>query len=115
MRHFRLKLPPNARHVVFAANVNPLFGEYSLSLRFTTTPAGLRSFLSGAGLAPPSPDVQTTVAFGIASCGLDPPTTNRMAYSQDSADAPMAKSPRAVAIDLSDPAHPAVWVTAMDL
>lgn len=115
MRHFSLKLPPSAQKVVFTANVSPLFGEYSLSLRFTTTPARLRSFLSGAGLAPPSPDVQTPVDFGAAACGLDPPATSRMTYSQDRAAGPMAKSPRAVAVDLSDPAHPTVWLSAMDL
>lgn len=90
MSHFSLKLPPGAQHVVFTANVNPLFGDYSLTLHFTTTPAGLRSFLTTARLAPASPGVRTTVDFGITACGLTPPAGKHMSYSEDSA----SKSPR---------------------
>src|SRR5262249_30331970 len=72
MGHFRLKLPPGAQDVVFTANVNPLFGEYSLALRFTTTAAALRSFLANAGLAPASLSGRRTIEFGPASCGLNP-------------------------------------------
>lgn len=115
MGHFRLKLPAGAQHVIFTANVNPLFGQYGLSLRFTTTPAGLRSFLSTAGLDPASPDVRTTIEFGPTSCRLNPPAGKHMAYSQDTESGPMVGSPRAVAVDLSDRSHPAVWVTAMDM
>lgn len=115
MGHFRLKLPPGAQHVVFAANVNPLFGEYSLALRFTTTPAAQRSFLANAGLPPASPTARTTIEFGPASCGLNPPASDYMAYTQDADSSPMEGSPRAVAVDLSDRSHPTVWVTAMDM
>jgi hypothetical protein len=118
MDHFRLKLPAGAQHVIFTADVNPLFGEYGLSLRFTTTPVGLRSFLAAAGLAPASPDGRTTIDFadfGPSSCELNPPASKHMAYTQDTDSSPMAGSPRAVAVDLSNRSHPAVWVTAMDM
>jgi len=115
MRHFRLKLPPRAQDVVFTANVNPLFGEYSLALRFTTTAAALRSFLANAGLAPASPSGRRTIEFGPASCGLNPPVREYMAYTRDADSSPMGGSPRSVAADLSDRSNPTVWVTAMDM
>jgi hypothetical protein len=115
MDHFRLKLPPGAQHVVFTANVNPLFGDYSLDLRFTTTPAALRSFLANAGLAPASRNARTTIDFGPSSCGLNPPASEYMAFTQDADSSPMAGSPRAVAVDLSNRSHPTVWVSAMDI
>ncbi|MDR2986401.1 MAG: hypothetical protein LBV34_16330 [Nocardiopsaceae bacterium] len=112
MRHFNLKLPSRAQDVVFTADVNPLFGEYSLDLRFTTTPAALRSFLASAGLPPASPDTRTSIEFGPASCGLIPPAGKDMAYTQDR---DLGASPRAVAVDLSDRTHPTVWITALDM
>lgn len=116
MRHFGLGLPPHAGPVVFTADVNPLFGTYDLELRFTTTTAGLRSFLARAGLPPLSPDSKITIdGFGSARCGLAPPANRHMTYSQDSPDGPMAKSPRAMAADFTNPARPVVWITAFDL
>jgi hypothetical protein len=99
MSYFRLKLPPQAQHVVFTANLNPLLGEYSLNLRFTTTPGELRLFLSAAGLPPASPGTQPRLDFGEFACGLQPPDGPRMAYTQDPEDSPMGSSPRAVAAD----------------
>jgi hypothetical protein len=113
--HFALALPPGASHVRFTANVNPLFGEYSLDLRFRTTRAGLRAFLSRAGLRQASPDMRTTDMFGVTACGLTPPRNEQMAYSQDSATGPNSADPRAVAVDLSDLDFPVVWVTDQDL
>jgi len=115
MSYFHLKLPRQAQHVVFTANLNPLLGEYSLNMRFTTTPGGLRLFLSAAGLPPASPGIQPRLDFGESPCGLQPPDRPRMAYTQDPDGSPMASSPRAVAVDPAGRGELTVWVTAMDL
>lgn len=122
--HFELALPKNATHLTFAASAGGMQGEYDLSLRFTTTSAGLASFLAGSHLANPTAATQVTdgnwPSYPVTTkpqgpCGLTPPNAAHMVYSQDSPDSPMGGSPRSVAVDLTDPARPQVWVDAMDL
>jgi hypothetical protein len=126
-QHFDLVLPRGATHVVFSASVGGLQGESDLDLRFTTTPAGLAAFLSASQLARPTattavttgawttmgPGTQPTGAQG--PCGLNPPANQHMVYTQDRPDGPMGKNPRSAAVDMTDPAHPTVWVSALDL
>jgi hypothetical protein len=122
--HFELVVPRDATHLTFTASVSSLQGEYDLSLRFTTTTAGLASFLDASRLSEPSATTELTdgdwAAFPVSTepqgpCGLNPPHDQHMVYSQDSPTGPMGGSPRSVAVDLSDPAHPEVWVDAVDL
>lgn len=123
--HFELVVPSDATHLIFSASVSSLQGEYDLSLRFTTTAAGLVSFLDASHLSKPSATTEVTVGdwsfrpVGTepqGPCGLIPPNDQQhVVYSQDSPSGPMGDSPRSVAVDLSDPARPEVWVEALDL
>jgi hypothetical protein len=109
--------------VHFTSSFDSFHGEYSLNVRFTTTKAGLASFLDASHLSRPSAATQatagdwprypvTTAAQG--PCGLIPPDDQHMVYSQYPPDSPMSGT-RSLAVDLSDPAHPVVWVEALDL
>ncbi|MBF9069015.1 hypothetical protein [Streptacidiphilus fuscans] len=122
--HFELVLPRGATGVVFTATVGGLQGDSDLSLRFTTTAAGLASFLTASRISPPTPTTRVTdgdwTIFPSSSkptgpCGLTPPVGPHMVYSQDQPDGPMGSSPRSVAVDMTDPAHPVVWVDALDI
>lgn len=122
--HFDLVVPQDATHLTFSASVSSLQGEYDLNLRFTTTAAGLASFLDASHLAKPSATTMVTLGDWLdlpagsapqGPCGLTPPNDKHMVYSQDSPDDPLGVGPRSVAVDLSDPARPEVWVGALDL
>ncbi|WP_377272089.1 hypothetical protein [Peterkaempfera sp. SMS 1(5)a] len=121
MGHFGLALPDGATAVTFSATLNNFFGEYSLDLRFRTTPQGLEEVLAAAGLPAPAPDIDPTMGEwpapdtppGPASgpCGLTPPSGPRIAFAQlDATDSPIC-----LAVDRTDPGHPAVWISALDL
>jgi hypothetical protein len=122
--HFELVVPRDATHLTFTASVSSFQGEYDLSLRFTTTTGGLASFLDASHLSRPSATTKVTDGnwppYPVSTvpqgpCGLTPPNDQRMIYSQDQPGGPMGNSPRSVAVDLSDPTHPEVWVDALDL
>ncbi len=126
--HFDLVVPPSATHLVFTASAGGMQGEMDLSLRFTTTPAGLASFLKAAGLSRPSVTAKMSVGdwipFGPGEavqpasgpCGLTPPVNPTIQYTGDGPGSAMEKSPRAVAVDsTTDPDHPVVWVDGVDL
>lgn len=126
-QHFGLVLPRGAAHVVFSASVGGLQEDSELDLRFTTTSVGLADFLSASHLTRPTAtsavttgvwsamgsDTQPTAAQG--PCGLIPPANRHMIYSQDGPDSFFGKSPRSLAVDMTDPADPTVWVSASDL
>lgn len=126
-RYFHLVLPRGATHVVFSASEGGLQGEANLQLRFTTTSAGLSAFLSASQLARPTATTAVTMGGWITMgpgtrptgsqgpCGLNPPANRHVVYSQDGPESPMGSSPRSVAVDMTDPGQPTVWVSALDL
>ncbi|MER5640697.1 hypothetical protein ABT095_27580 [Kitasatospora sp. NPDC002227] len=125
--HFGLAVPSAATDLVFTADGGGLRGETDLSMRFVTTPADLATFLSASHLDPPSATTVVTdggwssyypgarVRAAEGPCGLTPPVRPTMVYSQDGPGSGMEKNPRSVAVDNTDPAHPVVWVDALDL
>ncbi|MCU7826515.1 hypothetical protein [Kitasatospora sp. DSM 101779] len=122
VHHFSLSVPKDASGLVFTASTHPLFGEASLDLRFTTTPAGLSAFLAVSGF--PSPVTDTTLGLGdwsyyvpgrppkdaSGACGLHPAVRPGMTYAEDT-----SSGRRFLAVDSTDPGHPVVWVSAMDM
>ncbi|MEU2631683.1 hypothetical protein, partial [Kitasatospora sp. NPDC007106] len=122
VRHFGLSVPKDAAGLVFTANRHPLFGEDSLDLRFTTTPGDLSAFLAVSGFGSPQP--HTALHLGdwhpyepgdvakaaSGDCGLVPAVRPGMVYAEDTAN-----GQRFLAVDASDPEHPVVWVSAMDM
>ncbi|MFE0460949.1 hypothetical protein ACFW1A_17035 [Kitasatospora sp. NPDC058965] len=124
-KHFGLTVPAGATNVVFSASVGGLQGESNLSLRFTTTPAELATFLTASHFDPPSATTKANwvsyspgddVRPAEGPCGLTPPVAPGMVYSRDSADYAGQSSPRSLAVDgTTDPAHPVVWITGGDL
>jgi hypothetical protein len=126
--HFSLVVPAAATNLVFTADAGGLQGETDLSMRFTTTPADLAAFLKASHFGPPSATAKVsvgdwtvygpgaTVQAAQGPCGLTPPVSPTMEYSQDGPGSGMEKNPRALAVDgTTDPAHPVVWITGMDL
>ncbi|MGW7065188.1 ABC transporter permease [Streptomyces sp. NPDC054904] len=125
--HFGLAVPADATGLVFTATAGGLQGESNLMLRFTTTPADLATFLTASHFEPPSATTQVltgswfTYRPGVAvlpaegPCALTPPGNPSMVYSQDSASDAKRTSPRSLAVDNTDPAHPVVWVSGADL
>ncbi|MFJ4712493.1 hypothetical protein [Streptomyces sp. NPDC088785] len=126
--HFDLVAPPAATHLVYTANAGGLQGETNLSMRFTTTPTGLAAFLKASHFDEPSAATAlsvgdwtvygpgTPVRAAQGPCGLTPPVDPAMEYSQDGPGSGMETSPRALAVDsTTDPEHPTVWITGMDL
>ncbi|MEU9128846.1 hypothetical protein AB0D08_12170 [Kitasatospora sp. NPDC048540] len=126
--HFGLAVPPAATDLVFTADAGGLQGDFSLTLRFTTTPADLATFLSAGDFEPPS--AATTVSTGDwttyepgaavrpagGPCGLTPPVGPAIVYSRDGRGYAGKAGPRSLAVDgATDPAHPVVWVSAVDL
>ncbi|WP_157875804.1 hypothetical protein [Peterkaempfera griseoplana] len=121
MGHFGLALPDGSTAVTFNATLNDFFGEYSLDLRFRTTPRGLEEVLAATGLPAPAPDTDPAMGGwpapdsppGPASgpCGLTPPSGPRVAFAQLDG----TESPVVLAVDRSDPGHPTVWISALDL
>jgi hypothetical protein len=116
--HFELVLPPKATAVRFDSDVHPLFGEYALTLDFTTTAAGLATFLEQSNLADlgptQDPDPQRVVPGCIEMRG----GTHRFMSAGDpgsSATPQDSGNVRRATIDLGDPAHPRVVIEAFDL
>ncbi|MFD7033220.1 ABC transporter permease [Streptomyces sp. NPDC059917] len=125
--HFGLQVPAAATSLVFTATAGGLQGEGRLSLRFTTTPADLATFLtashfepSGANTAVLASDWSAyssgaAVQSARGPCGLTPPGNPTMLYSQDGPGYVRKTSPRCLAVDHTDPAHPVVWVSGADV
>ncbi|MFD7026490.1 hypothetical protein ACFWAR_00410 [Streptomyces sp. NPDC059917] len=126
-RHFGLAVPTVATSLVFTAEAGGVQGESDLTLRFTTTPADLATFLTASHFEPPSATTKvlegswTAYSPGAAvqpaqgPCSLTPPVNPTMVYSQDSPGYAKRTSPRSLAVDNTDPAHPVVWVSGADL
>lgn len=108
MSEFGLTLPPDAHHVVFDDDAS---GQgWTLTLRFTTTPSALRTFLAEAHLPPPSANTQPVVVFddGYDDGALYPSSSvSNILYSNGGQQGVVT-----VAVDPSDPAAPVVWVNA---
>lgn len=110
---FALPLPPNATDVRFSSDVHPLFGEYTVELRFSAPPAEVSSFVAEAARGrEPAPDLasgQPSSPFPNACLGLESFTPDTVVNDHG----PMTSS-RSIAVDNRDPDHPMVYVIAMD-
>ncbi len=129
-RHFHLVIPRGTYQVAFEASTGH-GGTVGLDMSFTTTPARLTIFLAASHFNKPMPDGTTAVATPAptqapptpgpipaptpdSSCTLVPPAGRTMLHSQDGSYGAAATSSRSLAVDMTDPAHPVVWVSALD-
>jgi hypothetical protein len=116
--HFGLVVPPKATEVRYDSDVHPLFGEYSLTLDFTTTPSGLATFLAKSHLSEPEPANESDPLPVVPGCIEQRSGQHRFVVAGDpeSSATPRAGGDlRTATIDLGDPAHPRVVVHAFDL
>lgn len=125
--HFGLAVPADATSLAFTATAGGLQGESDLALRFNTTPADLATFLTASHFEPSDATTQVHDSSWFAyrsggaalpaqgPCGLTPPGNSTMVYSQDGPGYARRTSPRDLAVDNTDPAHPVVWISGSDL
>ncbi|MEU1537706.1 hypothetical protein ABZ461_06195 [Actinacidiphila glaucinigra] len=115
---FGLRLPDDPQDVHYLAQGGGLSGQHDLQLRFRTTAAGLKQFLSASGFGALGPDVQ---ALRVGEPPADPcrRAAGGLAHARYAGDhVPAAAGHgaynRGVAVDDSDPAHPVVALVALD-
>ncbi|WP_431959040.1 hypothetical protein [Actinacidiphila sp. bgisy160] len=115
---FGLRLPDGPQDVHYLAETGGLSGEYNLELRFRTTAAGLKQFLSASGFGALGSDVR---ALRVGEPPADPCRRaagglERARYAGDHAPAAADHGAysRGVAVDDSDPARPVVALVALD-
>ncbi len=111
--HFGLALPGDATDVRFYSDVHPMFGEYTLSLRFTTTPSGLSTFLRDTAMTPVQGEEPRVDGAAPADCAGEAAGAAGQSCASDPDS--MDGSQRSICVDLSDPQRPRVLVEAMDV
>ncbi|MFI6603591.1 hypothetical protein ACIBHX_45800 [Nonomuraea sp. NPDC050536] len=111
-KHFRLAMPVPAEGLRFASDLHPVSGEYALTVEFTTTAAGLKSFLSASHLPQPERDEGAEPIDRHASCGLTDEGFDRPQYASD--DGESSGYVRRVVVDAGSSAKVRVIVEAMD-
>jgi hypothetical protein len=111
--HFGLAVPSRSTEVGFYSDVNGLFGERTLALRFRTTRAGLEQFTGQPGFpAHDSPDAgNSRMQLWPDACGAAWPQATQQHWRDR---APVDGRLRQVDVDSSDPEHPLVLYSAMD-
>ncbi|MGW3244802.1 hypothetical protein [Streptomyces sp. NPDC001070] len=116
---FGLQVPRDAKDVRYLAQTGGLSGAYELELSFRTTDAGLKRFLTDAGLPALGSDVQA-LRVGVPPADPCRRAAGGLAHARYTGDhvpaggSGQAAYSRGVAVDDSDPAHPVVALVALD-
>jgi hypothetical protein len=111
--HLGLTMPSGSVDVRFYSDVNGLFGERTLALRFHTSRAGLEQFIAQAGF--PAPDSSNAgigrMQLWPGDCGAPWPLDTQRHWRDT---APVNGRLRQVDVDTSDSEHPLILYSAMD-
>lgn len=106
---FGIELPPDVTQLRFRSDVHPMFDEHTLRISFRTTPAGLRTLLAASRFAAPSTVAQQKLPAPDTCPG--PQSFRRPLMTEDQTP---AGSSRTLVVDTFDPAHPLVYIHAVD-
>ncbi|MGW5190532.1 hypothetical protein ACWEOO_14825 [Kribbella sp. NPDC004138] len=106
---FDIELPPDVAELRFHSDVHPTFGEHTLRISFRTTPAGLRTLLAASRFAMPSTAAQQKLPVPDTCPG--PESFRRPLMTEDQTP---AGGSRTLVVDTFDPAHPLVYIHAVD-
>lgn len=106
---FDVEPPPDAAELRFSSDAHPMFDEHTLRISFRTTPAGLRTFLAASRFATPRTVAQQELPAADTCPG--PESFRRPLMTEDQTP---AGSSRTLVVDTFDPAHPLVYIHAVD-
>lgn len=106
---FEVELPPDVAELKFHSDAHPMLDERTLKISFRTTPAGLRTFLAASRFAAPRTVAQQELPTPDTCPG--PESFRRAQMAEDQTP---AGSSRILVVDTFDPAHPLVYIRAVD-